>query len=420
MIIGDPRTTRRPSCCGRTAGSSQSLGGRYVTAGDVGTYVADMDVVARDLPLGHGTLARARGRGRLQRPHRLRRVPGDARRRPGPLGRAVPRRPAGGGRGVGKVGPHLVGHLLADGADVVVTDVDPDRARPGPRGAPRRRGRAATPPPWSADRSTSTPLARSAARSTTRRWPPCTAAVVCGAANNQLAHAGTAAALADRGVLYAPDFLVNAGGVIQVADELAGFDMARAQATAARIFDTTLAVLAHARRGRRCCPPTAADRLAEERMAAGPWADRLFPGLGPGSRSSRARVNLYAGAQPDRRPGSHRHWHPTGTQHRHPGPDRRSITYTSTGAVRPRPEGVEPWGAAGRRPSRPRSPASSSTARTGPTSTRCGRSWRAPLPPRPRLDDEDDDDDDPYATTPARRLGLDDDEDEDDRKAGWR
>ena len=101
---------------------------------------------------------------------------------------------------------------------------------------------------------------------------------MCGGANNQLAHPGTADELARRGVLYAPDYLVNAGGVIQVADELHGFDPARARAKAKGIFDVLLRVIDAAERD-RTTPAAAADRLAEERMAAGPWARTLFPGL---------------------------------------------------------------------------------------------------------------------------------------------
>jgi valine dehydrogenase (NAD+) len=92
------------------------------------------------------------------------------------------------------------------------------------------------------------------------------ARLVCGGANNQLAHPGTEDLLAERGILYAPDYLVNAGGVIQVAEELHGFDFARARAKAERIFDTTRRVLALA--AEEGVPPAvAADRLAEERMA---------------------------------------------------------------------------------------------------------------------------------------------------------
>ena len=93
-----------------------------------------------------------------------------------------------------------------------------------------------------------------------------TAKVVCGAANNQLAHPGVEKDLADRGILYAPDYVVNAGGVIQVADELHGFDFDRCKAKAAKIFDTTLAIFARAKAD-GIPPAAAADRIAEQRMA---------------------------------------------------------------------------------------------------------------------------------------------------------
>ncbi len=96
-----------------------------------------------------------------------------------------------------------------------------------------------------------------------------------------------AATLADRGILYVPDFLVNSGGVIQVADELRGFDLERATATAAGIGATTREVLgAAAREG--VLPVAAAERIAEARMAAGPWAGRLYPGLAAGQVPGRA------------------------------------------------------------------------------------------------------------------------------------
>jgi valine dehydrogenase (NAD+) len=96
--------------------------------------------------------------------------------------------------------------------------------------------------------------------------PVLTAKIVCGGANNQLAHPGVEKDLADRGILYAPDYVVNAGGVIQVADELHGFDFDRARAQAAKIFDTTLAIFDRAKAD-GVPPAAAADRLAEQRMA---------------------------------------------------------------------------------------------------------------------------------------------------------
>ncbi len=65
--------------------------------------------------------------------------------------------------------------------------------------------------------------------------------------------------------MYAPDYLVNSGGVIQVADELAGFNFDRAQSRAAQIFDTTKKILTMA--DEEGIPAVAADRLAERRMS---------------------------------------------------------------------------------------------------------------------------------------------------------
>jgi valine dehydrogenase (NAD+) len=92
------------------------------------------------------------------------------------------------------------------------------------------------------------------------------AQIVAGAANNQLAHTGVEKLLAERGILYAPDYVVNAGGVIQVADEIEGFNFARARERAGRIYDTTKQILQLAS-AEGVPPALAADRLAERRMA---------------------------------------------------------------------------------------------------------------------------------------------------------
>ena len=91
------------------------------------------------------------------------------------------------------------------------------------------------------------------------------AQIVCGGANNQLATAGVAEQLRERGILYAPDYLVNAGGVIQVEDERHGFSFARAQSKASGIFDVALRVFRLADAD-GISPAVAADRLAEERI----------------------------------------------------------------------------------------------------------------------------------------------------------
>jgi len=110
------------------------------------------------------------------------------------------------------------------------------------------------------------------------------ARVICGAANNQLAHAGLGSVLESRGILYAPDFCVNSGGLIQVADELDGFSFTRAKARAERIYDTTLSVFARAE-SERITTEQAANQMAEERMRDGGRSRSIWlPEGGAGQR----------------------------------------------------------------------------------------------------------------------------------------
>jgi valine dehydrogenase (NAD+) len=166
--------------------------------------------------------------------------------------------------GVGKVGKHLVTHLVEEGANVVITDVSEAAIAEVVAAHPQVRAVPDT------DQLVREPL---------DIYAPCalggalsddvvavlTATIVCGAANNQLDHEGIEKLLAERGITYAPDYCVNSGGLIQVADELEGFDFNRAKLRAAKIFDTTLGVLERA--AAEGVPPSiAADREAERRM----------------------------------------------------------------------------------------------------------------------------------------------------------
>lgn len=266
VIIGDPELIKSEELLLAYGRFVASLGGRYVTACDVGTYVADMDVVARECRWTTGRSPENGGAGdssvltafgvfqgmRASAQH----LWGD----PTLRGRKV------GVAGVGKVGHHLVEHLLSDGAEVVITDV---REEPVRRVTDRHPGVTVVRDTEELIRveglDVYAPCALGGALSDDS-VPVLTAAVVCGAANNQLAHPGVEKDLADRDVLYAPDYVVNAGGVIQVADELNGFDFDRCKTKAAKIFDTTLQIFARAK-GDGVPPAAAADRLAEQRMA---------------------------------------------------------------------------------------------------------------------------------------------------------
>jgi valine dehydrogenase (NAD+) len=268
VIIGDPATDKSEALLRAYGRFVESLGGRYVTAADVGTYVADMDVIAKETRFATGRSEANGGAGdssvltaygvfqgmRASAAH----VWGT----PSLAGRTV------GIAGVGKVGRQLAAHLLEDGARVVVTDV-----------------KASAVDALLQEHREIDVVADVGAlvRSELDVYAPCalggaldeatvevlSAKVVCGAANNQLViegPGGTARALMARGITYAPDFLVNAGGVIQVSDEQHGFDFARAKQRTKGIFDTTASVL-RAAADQGVSPAAAADHLAEVRMA---------------------------------------------------------------------------------------------------------------------------------------------------------
>ncbi|WP_308401508.1 Glu/Leu/Phe/Val dehydrogenase [Streptomyces sp. AP-93] len=277
VIIGDPASREEGGlkseelllAYGRFV---ESLGGRYVTACDVGTYVADMDVVARETRWATGRSPENGGAGdssvltafgvfqgmRASAQH----LWGD----PTLRGRKVAV------AGVGKVGHHLVEHLLQDGAEVVITDVRAESVQRilDKHSVDKYAGKVTAVADTEAlirveGLDIYAPCALGGALNDDS-VPALTAKIVCGAANNQLAHPGIEKDLADRGILYAPDYVVNAGGVIQVADELRGFDFDRCKAKAAKIFDTTLEIFARAKAD-GIPPAAAADRIAEQRMA---------------------------------------------------------------------------------------------------------------------------------------------------------
>jgi valine dehydrogenase (NAD+) len=241
-----------------------SLGGRYVTACDVGTYVEDMDVVARECPWVTGRSEADGGAGDSSVLTALGVFHG---MRAGALVRWGRDSLAGlvvGISGVGKVGRHLVPLLVADGARPVVADVDAEAVRRVLEAHPAVRAVAST------EALLDEPLDVYAPCALGHALTPAVAAslragLVCGGANNQLATPEVSGMLTQRQILYCPDYCVNAGGVIQVADELHGFSFERARARTERIYDTTLAVL-RAAQADGLAPADAADRLAERRI----------------------------------------------------------------------------------------------------------------------------------------------------------
>jgi valine dehydrogenase (NAD+) len=266
VILGDPAIVKSEALLRAYGRFVQSLGGRYITACDVGTFSADMDHIARECEYVTGRTVSHGGAGDSSVLtaygvwQGLRAAATFTWGSDSLAGRTV------GVAGVGKVGAHLVRHLVEADARVVVTDVSPqavDRVRaahPGVRVVDSADALVAE------ALDVYAPCAMGGAL-TGEVVARLSAAIVCGAANNQLADPEVEKSLVEKGVLYAPDYCVNAGGLIQVADERdpAGFSFERAQQRATGIFETTYAVFEMSARD-SIPPASAADRLAERRM----------------------------------------------------------------------------------------------------------------------------------------------------------
>jgi len=276
VIWADPARDKTPELLRAMGSFIASLSGRYVTAGDVGIAVEDLDVIGETNPWTTGRSPERGGAGdsgiltafgvwqgmRAAAEHRW--------GSPSLAGRTI------GVIGAGKVGRRLAVHLITEeDARVLVTDpstlaIDALRGELG-GGVDNLEIVADTTDLLDRPLDVLSPNALGGILThELARDPAFTAAIVCGGANNQLADndPAIAAALAERGVLYAPDYLVNCGGVVQVADELLGFDLDRARARVAGVFDTTRTVLDRAEAA-RITPLAAAAAEARERIAAG-------------------------------------------------------------------------------------------------------------------------------------------------------
>jgi valine dehydrogenase (NAD+) len=265
VIIGDPAQLKSEPLLRAYGRFITSLGGRYITACDVGTFSEDMDVIARECPYVTGRTAAYGGAGDSSVLTALGVFAGMRAAAAHMWGSTSLRGRRVGVEGVGKVGRKLVDHLIDDGAEVVICDVS-ERAvesiqarHPDVRVVPDAGALAAAGIDVFAPCALGGAVDDDVAASLSAR-------IICGGANNQLAHPGIEKVLADRGILYAPDYVVNAGGVIQVSDELAGFSFERAKAKAEQIFATTARIFELA--DSDGVPPSiAADRLAEQRMS---------------------------------------------------------------------------------------------------------------------------------------------------------
>jgi len=266
VVLGDPGHDKSAALWRAFGRAIERLGGRYITGEDVGTSVGDLEIVRTATPHVAGIAEGGAGD-------------------PSPatafgvfvgMQAAVGRRLGGAGlaglrvaiQGLGHVGLGLAEHLAETGAELVVADLDPERvetvvSRFGARAVDPARIHAE-------DVEVFAPCALGSVLNDDT-IPDLRAPVVAGSANNQLAEPRHGAALAERGVLYAPDYAINAGGIINVSHESTRtgrpYDRQAAFAHIARIQDT-LGRIFEIADADRIPTSVAADRLAEERLRA--------------------------------------------------------------------------------------------------------------------------------------------------------
>ena len=266
VIIGDPATDKSEALLRAYGRMVDSLGGRYVTACDVGTVAADMALVGRETRWATGAAPVDGGSGDSGVMTALGVYVGI---------KAAAARAFGTDdlsarhvaiQGVGKVGRRLADHLREEGCKVTIADV----SEAAVAAVAERTGADVVDVEdvHAVDADVFSPNALGGAISAATR-SDLQARIVAGAANNQLATPEDGEALAEAGVLYCPDYVINAGGVIQVGDELHpdGYSAARVEARVRGIGGRLTAVLDRADDD-GVSTAVAARRVAEARIAA--------------------------------------------------------------------------------------------------------------------------------------------------------
>ena len=259
VIIGDNRIRDREMIFRAHGRAVESLGGRYITAEDVGTSVDDMEFVRMETDSVVGVLGGSGDPSPVTAFGTYQGIRACAERRYGRSSLAGLHVTV---QGLGNVGRNLCGFLTQEGARITVTDIDPDRVQ----AAVREFGAEAVAPDeiYGVKADIFAPCALGAVINDDT-LKVLKVRIVAGAANNQLARTAHGQILHERGILYAPDYVINAGGLINVYGELHGWTADRSKRKAQEIFTTLLRIFEMAEEDG---VPTAqaADRLAQERI----------------------------------------------------------------------------------------------------------------------------------------------------------
>ena len=270
VIIGDNKTTDREMLFRAHGRFVESLGGRYITAEDVGTSTADMDYVHMETNYVTGLAGRSGDPSPVTAHGVFRAIQASANERWGADDLSTRTVAV---QGCGHVGYYLSKELHEAGAKLVVTDIDAERVK---RVVNEFGARAvALDDIYGVQADIFAPCALGAIVND-QTIPRLKVEIVAGAANNQLLEERHGDELERRGILYAPDYVANAGGVINVYSELAGWTSARAFRKADEIYETVRRVFAIAKT-EQIPNYLAADRLAEQRIQAVGSMIRTWP-----------------------------------------------------------------------------------------------------------------------------------------------
>jgi leucine dehydrogenase len=262
VIIGDPRKDKNEEMFRAFGRYIQGLNGRYITAEDVGTTVADMDLIHEETDYVTG-ISPAFGSSGNPSPvtaygvYRGMKAAAKAAFGTDSLeGKTVAV------QGVGNVAYNMCKHLHEEGANLIVTDIHKESVD---RAVNDFGAKAVDPSEiYSVDCDIFAPCALGAIIND-ETISQIKAKVIAGAANNQLKETRHGDAIHEMGIVYAPDYVINAGGVINVADELYGYNSERAMKKVEQVYNNVERVIEIAKRDNL---PTyvAADRMAEERI----------------------------------------------------------------------------------------------------------------------------------------------------------
>jgi leucine dehydrogenase len=270
VIIGDNKTADREMIFRAHGRFVESLGGRYITAEDVGTSTADMDYVHMETNYVSGLAGRSGDPSPVTAHGVFRAIQASAKERWGSDDLSTKIVAV---QGCGHVGYYLAKELHEAGAKLIVTDIDAERVK---RVVSEFGARAVGPDEiYGVQADIFAPCALGAIIND-KTIPQLKCEIVCGAANNVLLEERHGDELDARNIMYAPDYVANAGGVINVYSELAGWTSARAFRKADEIYDTILKVFAISK-AEKIPTYLAADRLAEQRIHAVGSMVRTWP-----------------------------------------------------------------------------------------------------------------------------------------------